>query len=94
MQVSFTRALEGDRAQVSIGQVKATTGWRAADKPVSETDREIAMRALIREAEEYDADALVEVSFTIEECRDCEIEGVKLRRVTAAGTAVRLALAA
>ena len=94
MQVSYTKALESDRAHTSIGQLKATTGWRPADKEISELDREIAVRALVREAEEYDAQALVDVSFSVEECRDSEIEGVQLRRVTATGTAVRFALAA
>ena len=94
MQVSFTSALESNRARVAIGQVKATTGWRPADQPISDLDRDIAVRALVREAEEYDAQALVDVSFTVEECRDSEVEGVKLRRVTAKGTAVKFALAA
>jgi uncharacterized protein YbjQ (UPF0145 family) len=52
------------------------------------------LRALTREAEDYGADALVDVTFSVEQCRDCEIEGVKLRRLTASGTAVRLAMAA
>ena len=94
MQVSFTSALEGDGANYRIGALKATAGWRPADTPVSDLDREIALRALVREAEEYDAQALIEVRFSVEDCRDIEIQGVKLRRVTATGTAVRFALAA
>jgi uncharacterized protein YbjQ (UPF0145 family) len=94
MQISTSSALDSDRAQFPIGQIKATTGWRSAQKELSDADREVAARALIREAEEYGADALIEVSFTVEECRGCEIEGVKLRRLTATGTAVRLAIAA
>ncbi len=94
MQVSYNRALDSDRARIAIGQVKATTGWRAAQGTISDIEREIALRALIREAEDYDADAVVNVSFTIEEVRDADIDGVPLRRVTATGTAVRLALAA
>jgi uncharacterized protein YbjQ (UPF0145 family) len=94
MQVSFSRALDDKRTQISIGRVKATTGWRAARGLVADFDREIALRALVREAEEYGADALVEVSFEIEEVRGPDIDGVPLRRVTATGTAVRLAVAA
>jgi uncharacterized protein YbjQ (UPF0145 family) len=93
MQVSFSQALDSKRAQISIGKVKATTGWRAARGLVADFDREIALRALVREAEEYGADALVEVSFEIEEVRGPDVD-VPLRRVTATGTAVRLALAA
>jgi len=94
MQISTSSAIDGGRAQFPIGQLKATTSWRAAHTELSDADREVAARALIREAEEYGADALVEVSFTVEECSDCEISGVKLRRLTATGTAVRLAVAA
>ncbi len=94
MQVSFNRALDSDRAQIAIGNVKATAGWRAAQGPISDIEREIALRALVREAEEYDADAVVDVTFAIEEVRDADIDGVPLRRVTATGAAVRLALAA
>ena len=94
MQVSFSQALDSERAQISIGRVKATTGWRAATGLVADFDREVALRALVREAEEYGADALVDVSFEIEEVRGPDIDGVPLRRVTATGTAVRLALAA
>jgi len=94
MQVSFSSTLEGDRAKISIGKVKATAGWRPAEKPAADFDREVALRALIREAEEYGADALVEVSFSVEEVRSPDYGGVPLRRITATGTAVRLALAA
>jgi uncharacterized protein YbjQ (UPF0145 family) len=94
MQVSFSRALDSERAQISIGRLRATTHWRAARGAVAEFDREVAVRALVREAEEYGADALVEVSFEIEEVRGPDIDGVPLRRITATGTAVRLALAA
>ncbi len=94
MQVSFSRALEGDRAQVSLGQVTAATAWRGADTAVGDYDREIALRALIREAEEYGADALVAVAFTVEELKGADIGGVPLRRLTATGEAVRFKLAA
>jgi uncharacterized protein YbjQ (UPF0145 family) len=93
MQVSFSSALENDRAHFAIGKVKATTEWRAADKSLADLDREIALRALVREAEEYAADALVEVSFAVEEVGP-DIGGVPLRRIKATGTAVRLSLAA
>ena len=57
-------------------------------------EREIALRALVREAEDYGADALVDVNFTVEEVRGPDIDGVRLRRISAMGTAVRFALAA
>ena len=52
------------------------------------------MRALVREAEEYGADGVVEIAYAIEVCAGGECEGVKLRRIVATGRAIRLALAA
>ena len=48
----------------------------------------------MREAEEYGADAVVDVRFEVDGCKGCEIEGVPLQRVTATGLAVRFARAA
>jgi len=92
MQVSFTGALEGGRAVRAIGRVKAVGRWRGADEEASETDRRALMLFLVREAEEYGADALVEVRFEPEET--AEIDGVSLRRLVASGAAVRASLAA
>ena len=91
MQVSFTASLETKRAQYTIGRVAAHTPWRPADYELSDLDREIAMRALIREAEEYGADGVVEIAYASESCNG---ESAKLHRLVATGRAVRLALAA
>jgi hypothetical protein len=94
MKVSVSASLETDRAQYSIGRVTARSPWRPADHALEEADREIALRALVREAEEYGADGVVEVAYADEACAGGECEGVKLHRVVATGRAVRLALAA
>jgi uncharacterized protein YbjQ (UPF0145 family) len=49
---------------------------------------------LTREAEDYGADGVVEVQFDVEGCKGCEIDGLRLERVTATGLAVRFAEAA
>ena len=94
MQVSFTRALEGDRAHVSLGRIKAMTGWRWADASFGEKDREMALRALVREAEDFGADAIVAVTFSEETVQGADIGAAPLRRLTASGEAVRFRLAA
>jgi len=94
MQVSFNGALEDGRAHYAIGRVKAAGRWRAAHEPSLEADRQSVLRALVREAEEYGADALINVSFDIDEVAGADIDGVPLRRVVATGSAVRFALAA
>jgi uncharacterized protein YbjQ (UPF0145 family) len=92
MQVSFSASLDTERPQYAIGRVSAHTPWRAAE--LSQADREIAIRALVREAEEYGADGVVEIAFAVEACKGGECEGVKLHRLVATGRAVKLALAA
>ncbi len=94
MQISYSRALRSDRAQVALGHIEAGTGWRAADAPVSDHDREIALRALVREAEECGADGVVAVEFKVETVNGPDQHGVPLRRLIATGEAVKLKAAA
>jgi hypothetical protein len=94
MQVSYSASLDTERAQYTIGRVSARSPWRPADRELGETDREIALRALIREAEEYGADGVVEIAYAIEDCGAGECESLKLHRFVVTGRAVRLALAA
>jgi uncharacterized protein YbjQ (UPF0145 family) len=94
MQVSFSSVLPGGRTHRAIGRVKAVGHWRAVVEPHLEADRTAVLNALIREAEDYGADALVDVRFEIEETPSADIDRVGRRRVIATGSAVRLALAA
>ncbi|MGA2795316.1 MAG: heavy metal-binding domain-containing protein [Roseiarcus sp.] len=89
MQVSHTNKLEGGRGHHSIGRIKGSSGWRAVDAPVAEADRVAAVRALIREAEEYDADAIVGLDFEVEGVKRTDFDGVSLQRVAATGIAVK-----
>ncbi len=94
MQVSFAAALDDGRRTIAIGRIRATTRWRAADEPGSDAERQAAIEALTREAEEYGADAVVDVRFEVDGVRGCDIDGVALQRVTVTGLAVRFARAA
>lgn len=94
MQVSFAAALDDGRRTISIGRIRAAGPWRAAGDPGAEADRETTIEALRREAEDYGADGVVDVRFGVEDCKGCDIDGVRLERVTATGLAVRFAEAA
>jgi uncharacterized protein YbjQ (UPF0145 family) len=94
MYVSFSSDLDGGRPMTAIGRVRATTRWRAVGDADAEADRKAAIEALAREAEEYGADAVVDARFEVDSCKGCEIDGVRLERVTATGLAVRFARAA
>jgi uncharacterized protein YbjQ (UPF0145 family) len=94
MQVSFAAALDDGRRTVAIGRIRASGPWRAAGLASVEADRETAVEALRREAEDYGADALVDVGFEVDGCNGYDVNGVQLQRVTATGLAVRFAQAA
>jgi hypothetical protein len=89
MQVSHTNGLEGGRRHHSIGRVKASSAWRAVKAPAAEADRLAAVRALIREAEEYEADAIIGLDFEVDSVSCADIGGAPLRRVAATGIAVK-----
>ncbi len=79
----------------AIGRIKACSGWRAANASTAEADPRAAVDALIHEAQDYDADAVIGLDFEV------EVEGIKsadvgisLRRIAATGIAVKLAEAA
>ena len=66
----------------------------SAAGPLAEAEREAAIEALKQEAEEYGADAIVDVRFEVDGVRGLDIDGVALQRVTVTGLAVRFARAA
>jgi Putative heavy-metal-binding len=94
MQVSHTHELEGGRGHYSIGRIKASSGWRAANAFAGEADRLAAVRALIREAQEYDADAIIGLDFEIDAIKRADLDGAPLQRIAATGIAVKFAQAA
>jgi hypothetical protein len=94
MQVSLTHELEDGRQTRAIGVIKAVGVWRAAGAGRGEADRYAALKALIREAEDYGADAILGLEFEIDGCVRSDIDGVALQRVVARGVAARFAIAA
>jgi uncharacterized protein YbjQ (UPF0145 family) len=89
MQVSHTNELEGGGRRYSIGRIKASSPWRAVIAHMGEPDRLAAIQALIREAREYDADAIIDLDFEIDGVRSADFDGADLQRVAATGIAVK-----
>jgi len=94
MQVTRTKRLDGGRRHYPIGRIKASAGWRAVDASAAEADRLAAVQALIREAQEYDADAIIGLDFEVDGVKSADIGGADLQRVAATGIAVKFAEAA
>ena len=94
MQVSRSNELEGGRGYYPIGRIKASSGWRVASAHDAEGDRVAAVGALVREAQELDADAIIGLDFEVEAVRRDDVDGPSLQRVAATGIAVKIAEAA
>jgi hypothetical protein len=94
MQVSRTNELKGGRAYYSIGRIKASSGWRAAKAHGSGGACLEALWALVSEAQEFYADAVIDLSFEVEAIRRPDFDGAPLRRIAATGIAVKFAEAA
>ena len=91
MQVSHTNELEGGRHHYSIGRIRASSGWRAGDARGGEAERLEAVQALIREADEYEADAIIGLDFEVHGIKRADFDGTYLQRVAATGIAVKFA---
>lgn len=92
MLVSFAKALEGRKVS-PLGRVRAAGSWRAAESwraALSEGDRDAALKALVQEAEDFGADAIVDVRFETDAVA-ADIDGAPLNRLSASALAVRFA---
>ena len=93
MLLTRARSLDG-RGHRSIGRIRASSPWRAVNAFAVEADRLAALHALIREAEEYDADAIVGLDFEIDRLKRAASDGATLQRMAATGIAIKFAEAA
>ena len=94
MQVSHTNELEGGRSRsLDRPNQPLPVGAPQAASP-GEADRLAAVRALIQEAQEYDADAIIGLDFEIDAIKRADLDGAPLQRIAATGIAVKFAQAA
>ena len=89
MLLSHSNALRDGRPYYPIGRITAASKWRPIAAVGEEMERLAAIQALVREAQEYDADAILDLEFHVDEVMRDDIDGAPLRRVTAKGIAVR-----
>ena len=92
MHISFTDEIEGGRVLYSIGRVKAASPWHGAGADIgSDAWKKAALQALIRTAEEVDADAIIGVDYAVDGMKLSDLTSLDLQRVSASGIAVKLA---
>lgn len=94
MLISATSEIEGGRIAAKIGKIEATSTWHAAALENGVVQgREHALTALIRCAEDIDADAIIGVEYEVDSGLPMEEIGVTMQRVRATGIAVTLGAA-
>ena len=92
MRISFTDEITDGRILYPIGRVRAGRSWHAEGVNGNDGDRkDAALQALIREAQEHDADAIIGVDYEIDGAHLTDLTSIGLQRVTATGIAVKLA---
>lgn len=95
MHISATNAIAGRRVLHTIGKIEAASSWHAANGGQLRADwRELVLRDLVRRAEDFDADAIIEVDYEADGIIPVDESGVKLTRILATGYAVKLSCAA
>jgi uncharacterized protein YbjQ (UPF0145 family) len=88
MQVIYADKPEYGRSHHPIGRLKAVGPWRGANA-AAEGDRLATVKALIQEAEGYDADAILGVRFEVDSVRSADLDRTTLKRLAATGVAVK-----
>src|SRR5580698_3863516 len=89
MLLSHSNSLEDGRPYYPVGRIMATSKWRPISTAHAEMDRLAALQALVREAQEYDADAILSLDFQVDGVMRDEVDGAPLQRVAARGIAIR-----
>jgi uncharacterized protein YbjQ (UPF0145 family) len=92
MRISFTDEITDGRILYPIGRVRAASAWHANGVACAAGNwQDAALPALIREAEEFEADAIIGVGYDVDGAHQLDLTSVDVQRVTASGIAVKLA---
>jgi uncharacterized protein YbjQ (UPF0145 family) len=92
MRISHTREVEGGRVLQTIGRIEAASGWHASN--VTGDWKNVALQRLIAAAQDFDADAIVDVDYRVDGVQTFDLAAIPLERVSVSGVAVKLARAA
>jgi hypothetical protein len=93
MQISQSHEIRGRRILSSIGRIEAASPWHAPGNDEGGVDwKARALEKLVHKAEEFEADAIVDVDFAVDDFK-ADPFTAPLKRVSVKGIAVRLAQA-
>lgn len=92
MLLSETSEIKGAGTMRPIGHISAVSRWFGVlDQPQEEEERKLALERLLRVAQDYEADGLIEVEFAKDQIASCDLISRTLQRITARAVAVRIA---
>ncbi len=89
MQVSNTQDIQGARVVREIGRISAASCWHGRLAGSEADYRSQALEKLIAEAKEYEADAIVGVSYETDDAHYLDLSDVPVKRTCISGIAVR-----
>lgn len=90
MRIGSSKDLE-DQTLTALGKITAASEWRGVDGADAQAAKLRALHRLMRQAEDCDADALLDVDYSEEILQRGEAPGVAaLKRIHASAVAVKL----
>lgn len=90
MRIGSSKDLE-NQTLTALGKISAASEWRGVDDANAQAAQLRALHRLMRQAEDCDADALLDVDYSEEILARAEAPGVApLKRICASAVAVKL----
>ena len=87
MRISVIDTIPAGSAFTQIGRVSATSAWHASG--ATGDWKNAALNALMQQAEDFEADAIIGVDYAIDGVKPTEVPDVRLERICASGVAVK-----
>ena len=89
MQVSTSQELEGAKVVRTIGRITAGSTWHGCKAGDEAAFRNQALAALISQAKEYEANAILDIAFETCDAQYLDLSGVPVQQTKISGLAVK-----
>ena len=91
MQVITSQELTGAKIIRTIGKISAASPWHGCEVGHEDKFRDQALAALIAEAKEFEANAILGVSYETRDAQYTDLSGIPVRQTRISGIAVKTA---
>ena len=93
MLVCTDTVITGARIVQEIGRITAASGWHGVNCERA-AYRDQALKALIAKAKDFEADAVIDLDYSIDGANDLDLTSIPVERIAVSGIAVKLSRAA